>query len=309
MSRRKTFFGESLLMNNSTYLMYFYHLLDIAMSRYKWINLPKTCNSRYLELSLIMHNAAVFIKDDVAGIVTLSALPSGQKNIYGDPLTLEAYSIYSDVRLRGTNENSVFVWNNQLHTSDFCMLQMFAKRLYNLDRTIDVNVGAQKTPVLLTGPEGQQLTLRNIYKDYDGNAPVIYGEKGMEINSLRCLKTDAPYVADKLYELKVFYWNEALTYLGIPNTNVMKKERVITDEVQRAQAGAFASRNSSLYARQAAKDRFNHLWPGYDVDVVFNISDTDTFDLPDSDKSHREEVISWQSTPQRSEASANKRQA
>lgn len=280
MSRRKTFFGESLLMNNRTYLSYFYRLAEIAMSRYEWINLPETCDARYLEMALFTQNSAVFMCDEVVGVVNLSVLPGGNFNLYGDPVRIRGYSIYNSTQLVARRDECVLVWNNQMHTNDFSNLQDFAKRLYNLDRTIDVNVGAQKTPVLLTGTENQQLTLRNLYKDYDGNAPVIYGDKGLNADSLKALKTDAPFVSDKLYELKVYYWNEALTYLGVPNTNVMKKERVITDEVQRAQAGAFASRNSSLYTRKKACEEFNRLWPGYDIDVRFRDSDTYETDMP-----------------------------
>lgn len=291
MSKKKTFFGESLLMNNITFMNYFYRLAEIAMSRYEWINLPDTCDARYLEMALFTQNAGVFVQDDVVGIVSLSVLPDGSYNIYGDPIRIQAYSRYNSVQIYSNIDDCVLVWNNQMHTSDFVNLQMFAKRLYNIDRTIDVNVGAQKTPVLLSGPENQQLTLRNLYKDYDGNAPVIYGDKSLDLRSLKCLKTDAPYVSDKLYELKVFYWNEALTYLGIPNTNVMKKERVITDEVQRAQAGAFASRNSSLYTRKAACKKFNQLWPGYDIDVRFRDSDTYETKMPEEGEMLDEVIV------------------
>ena len=291
MGRKKTFFGESLLLNNSTYISYFYRLAEIAMSRYGWVNLPSTCDARYLEMALFTQNCGVFMKDEIAGIVTLSALPAGGFNIYGDPVRLRGYSRYNATQLEANREECVLVWNNQMHTNDFSALQDFAKRLYNLDRTIDVNVGAQKTPVLLTGSESQQLTLKNVYKDYDGNAPVIYGDKALDIGSLKCLKTDAPYVSDKLYELKVFYWNEALTYLGVPNTNVMKKERVITDEVRRAQAGAFASRNSSLYTRMKACEEFNRLWPGYDISVRFRDSDTYETQMPSQGEGIREEVL------------------
>lgn len=291
MSRKKTFFGESLLMNNSTFMGYFYRLAEIAMSRYEWINLPETCDARYLEMSLFTQNCAVFMQDDVVGIVTLSALPESSFNLYGDPLRIRGYSRYNDVQISAGIDDCVLVWNNQMHTSDFRNLQDFAKRLYNLDRTIDVNVGAQKTPVLLAGRDTQQLTLKNLYKEYDGNAPVIFGDSNLDINGLRCLKTDAPYVSDKLYELKVYYWNEALTYLGIPNTNVMKRERVITDEVRRAQAGAFASRNSSLYTRKRACEKFNQIWPGYNVDVRFRVSDTENEQKEESEELEKEVIV------------------
>ena len=139
-------------------------------------------------------------------------------------------------------------------------VEMFSKRLYNLDRAIDVNANAQKTPVLIQCDESQRLTMKNLYKQYEGNEPFIFGSKGLDANGLKVLQTGAPYVADKLYELKTQIWNEALTYLGISNINVVKKERMITDEVTRNQGGTVASRYSRLESRRQACKQINEMF-------------------------------------------------
>ena len=145
-----------------------------------------------------------------------------------------------------------------------CDMEMFARRLYNIERTIDVNVNAQKTPVLVQATESQRLTMKNLYKEYEGNEPFIFGSKALDVNGLKVLQTGAPYVADKLYELKVQYWNEALTYLGISNINTTKKERMITDEVTRNQGGVVASRYSRLESRRQACKQINNMF-GLDI--------------------------------------------
>ena len=145
---------------------------------------------------------------------------------------------------------------------------MFARRLYNLDRIIDVNANAQKTPVLVRASEKQRLTMLNLYKQYDGNEPFIFGDKNLDMNSLTVLKTDAPFIADKIYQLKTQIWNEALTYLGISNITINKKERLITDEVIRAQGGTVASRYSRLETRQEAAEKINEMF-GTDIKVEY----------------------------------------
>ena len=102
--------------------------------------------------------------------------------------------------------------------------------------------------------------MKNLYKQYEGNEPFIFGNKAMDVNGLTVLKTDAPYVADKLYELKTQLWNEALTYLGISNINIVKKERLITDEVTRNQGGTVASRYSRLESRRQACEKINEMF-------------------------------------------------
>ena len=113
------------------------------------------------------------------------------------------------------------------------MVYWIAYRLYETERTIDVNLKAQKTPVLIEGDKKTMLTLKNAYMQYDGNIPFIFGSKTFELGSkLNALKTDAPYLIDKLELHKHEIWNECLTYLGIDNANTDKKERLITDEVE-----------------------------------------------------------------------------
>jgi hypothetical protein len=147
-----------------------------------------------------------------------------------------------------------------LHKNSMLDVRMFARELYNLDRAISVNANAQKTPILIRCTENERLSLENLYMNYDGNKPVIYGDKQLNPNALTVLKTDAPYVADKLYTLKTQKWNEALTYLGISNVNITKRERLITDEVTRNQGGTIASRYSRLESRRQACAKINEMF-------------------------------------------------
>lgn len=148
------------------------------------------------------------------------------------------------------------------------MVKRYARRLYDLDQTIDVNARAQKTPVLLQGTESQRLTLLNLYKEFDGNAPVIFGDKNLDINGIKSISTQAPFVADKIYTLKTQIWNEALTYLGISNISFQKKERMLSDEVTRNMGGTIASRYSRLEARREAAENINRMF-GLNIEVEY----------------------------------------
>ena len=131
-----------------------------------------------------------------------------------------------------------------------------------------MNANAQKTPILIKGNEQQRLTLTNLYKEYDGNAPVIFADKSLDMNALQVLLTQAPYVADKIYQLKTQIWNEALTYLGISNVSFQKRERMVSDEVTRSQGGTVASRYSRLNARRQACEQINKMF-GLNIECDF----------------------------------------
>ena len=260
-------FITSAYMNNRTYQQYYNRLTELALSMFEWKNLPDTVDPRFLEMCLFGKGMAVFFKDEVIGYLGLTCTIGGQLDVYRIPIKRKAYAT-NGYQKDLDQTNSVIIFNNYLHTNSMLDVEMFAKRLYNLDRIIDVNVNAVKTPVLISCEEKQRLTMKNIYMKYEGNEPFIFGNTGLDPNSLKVFKTDAPYLADRLYELKTQYWNEALTYLGISNINTQKKERMITDEVTRNQGGTVASRYSRLEMRKLACKQINEMF-GLNIDVDY----------------------------------------
>lgn len=281
-------FWESAATNNGTYRQYYNRLVELAISMFEWKNLPETVDERFLELCLFTDGQAIFFYDEALGYLTLQNAINGGFNVYRIPMKRRAYAVNGYNRDL-TENDSVIIWNNYLHTNSQLDSVMFAKRLYNLDRAIDVNANAQKTPVLIQCDETERLTMMNLYKQYDGNVPFIFGDKSLNAKGLTVLKTDAPYVADRLYQLKTQVWNEALTYLGISNINIQKKERLITDEVTRNQGGTIAARYSRLNARRKACKEINKMfgldiWCDYREDYQMISPDNDTIDgEPNSD--------------------------
>lgn len=266
--RRKTNFEESLAMNDYTYIQYAYRLMELSISMFEWKNLPEGIDERFLEMVLFTDGQAVFFKDDELGnYLALQCLINGKLNVYRIPIRRRAFAV-NGYQKQLTDKDSVIIFNNMLHTNSWLDVKMFAKRLYNLDRIIDVNANAQKTPILIKGNETQRLTLTNLYKEYDGNAPVIFADKSLDMNALQVLSTQAPYVADKIYQLKTQIWNEALTYLGISNVSFQKRERMVSDEVTRSQGGTVASRYSRLNARRQACEQINKMF-GLNIECDF----------------------------------------
>lgn len=260
MARRKTNFWESAVMNNATYIQYYNRLIELSIAMFDWTGLPDTIDPRFLELTLFKYGQAVFFEDEVMGYLALTNAVHGGFDVYGYPVASRAYSPYNNYQKNLTLDDSVIIYNNYLRTPSSLDVEVFAKRLYNLDRVIDVNANAQKTPVLIKCAETQRLTMKNLYKEFDGNSPVIFGDNGLNDANFTVLSTEAPYVADRIYQLKTQIWNEALTYLGISNINVQKKERLITDEVSRNMGGVIASRYSRLNARQNACAKINKMF-------------------------------------------------
>lgn len=267
MTRRKRDreFWDSAYLNRMTYQQYLDRLTELSMSMFEWKNLPDTVDWRFIERNLLFNGCAIFFNDEAVGYLGLRAVINGPLNVYNIPINRRA--IAANGYNRSLNiKNSVIIYNNLIRTNSLNDIKMFARRLADLDRSIDVNAKAQKTPVLVLADEDTRLTMENLYMQYDGNQPFIFSDKKQfgEESPIKVLRTDAPFVADRLYTLKTQLWNEALTYLGISNLNVQKKERLISDEVMRNQGGTIASRYSRLEARRQACNEINKMF-GLDI--------------------------------------------
>lgn len=259
MARRGSEAKLSAARNNQAFIHYLNRLKELAVSMFEWKNVPDTVDIRYLELTLMQDGMAIFFNDKELGYLGLQVMIGGNLNVYRIPIIRRAYAIngYS----KDLNpDDSVIIFNNMLHTNSIMDLEMFALKLYECDRTIDVNIKAQKTPVALLCDENQRLVMKNLYLQYDGNMPFIFGSKNLDIKQIQAINTGAPFVADKVMETKNQIWNEALTYLGISNTSYQKKERLISDEVIRNMGGTIASRYSRLSERQKACDMINRMF-------------------------------------------------
>lgn len=288
MRRKAREFEESAYKNNKLYLYYFNRLKELAISMFEWKNLPSTVDPRFLELTLFNDGQCLFFKDEVMGYLTLQCTIGGQFNVYRVPTNRRAYAT-NGYQNNLDETNSVIIYNNMLRENTIEVVDMFAKRLYDLDSIIDVNANAQKTPVLITCDETQRLTLQNIYMQYTGNQPVIYGNKNLDVNGIKVLKTDAPYIGQMIYELKINVWNEALSYLGISTVNNVKRERLITDEVQRNLGGTYASRYSRMNMRKEACKNINEMF-GLNIDVDYRQDYSELVEKTDSPNNEESEV-------------------
>ena len=259
MPRKKTLTGESMIDNNLSYMQYVRRLTELSISMFNWTGLPDTIDARFLELALFNNGSAVFFKDDVIGYLCLNCMLGGNFNVYDIPTDITAYA-NNGYNMHLNLDDSVPIFNNMLRTNSIDDVSIFAKRLYNIDRTIDVNVNAQKTPVLIKCSDNQRLTMQNMYLKYEGNTPFIFANDKFDQKALSVLKTDAPFNAPEIFSLKEKIWNEALTYLGISNITYNKKERLISSEVSNNMGGVIASRYSRLQMRQEACKKINAMF-------------------------------------------------
>lgn len=262
-------FIDSAIVNDKTYFDYLERFKKLALSMFEWVNLPKSMNAMYLEKCLYYTGQAAFLKDKKYGFINTRATSNGYINIYGYPTSLNCWSYsYNENRKLYTGldesnkdkefEECILVQNNWERVPTANTLELFAYRLYEAEQTALTNIKAQKTPVLILTDEKQRLTMENLYSQYDGNRPVIFGDKyNLDADKIKTLNTEAPFIADKVMEYKKEIWNELLTFLGINNIITEKKERMISDETSSNNELINLNLQSYLAPRQEACKQFN----------------------------------------------------
>ena len=261
-------FLDSALMNSQTYFDYVERFKKICLSMFDWVNLPESMSARYLEECLYYKGQAALLKDELYGFINTQCASNGYLNIYGLPTSLNCYSYqYNSIRnlytgLEGTEDKDcVLVMNNWERIPTANTIELFCQRLSEADMVCTVNIKSQKTPVLILVDENQRLMMENLYAQYDGNRPFIFGDKNqLSADSIKSINTQAPFVADKIMEYKKQIWNEALQYLGINSLQTEKKERLITDEASSNNELINLNLQSMLIPRQEACKQFNKLF-------------------------------------------------
>ena len=254
--------GFSKQLNDRTLSDYFYRLMLISRSLFKWENLPNGLDEKWIERYLFCEGSCLFFKDPNLGFVVTHWGCDGTYNMYDEPTNVVPIAvnyIYEGEQLIN-NENAVIIRNNDDMLPTSPTIQMYAYKLTNVDRTIDTNIMAMKIPTIIKCSDKQKLSLKQTINQRNDNEPVIYGDKGLDTTEISSLKIDAPIVFDKLQIQKHSIWNECMTFLGINNANMDKRERLVDDEVQANNEQVQACEDVMLKARQKAVEQINEVF-------------------------------------------------
>ena len=261
----KDAFTDALLLNSRTYIDYLERMKKICLSMFEWKNLPSTCNARFLEMCLYYNGQAALLYDENYGYINTMAADGGYINIYGLPTELNCYSyrfnerrsLYTVDTGEEKSKECILVMNNFERVPTAATVTLFAKRLAEAQRTADVNIAANRFPLLITTDQRQLFSLKKMYEEYDGNTPAIFADKNVITpDALKALKTDAPFIANDIMEYKREIWNEFLTFMGLQNLSE-KKERLISNEVDSNNELINMNLQALLIPRKEACKQFN----------------------------------------------------
>lgn len=258
--------------NDMTFTDYYYRLSLLARTAFEWINLPEGMDEKWIERFLFTEGSCMFYKHPTYGYMVTKCAAAGNLNFYDEPTLLHSFGTNFDGGVWENGVDCVLIRNNDDMIPTAPTIQLYAMRLADITRTMDVNINAQKTPVVIVCSDKQRMSMKQVFAKWDGNEPVIYGDKNLDINSITTLNTEAPIVFDKLQLQKHTLMNEALTFIGINNANIDKKERLVAAEVQANNEEIGMSGSIMLKAREKACELINQMF-GLNIQVKFREAD------------------------------------
>lgn len=264
-------------LNDLTFSDYYYRLMLIARSVFKWNNLPNGIDEKWIEKYLYSEGKCMFFHDKEKGFMVAKCTDSGVLNPYDEPTMVTPTATNYTGKALENNEECVIIKNNDIMIPTSRTIQLYAYRLARISRAIDVNVNAMKTPIMILCNDKQRLSMKRLLKQTDDNELYIYGDKNIDIDNIKVLKTDAPIVFDKLQTQKHSTWNECMTFLGIDNANMDKKERLVDDEVQANNGQIEMCGKVMLKARERACEQINKLFH-LDISVEIRHKELETLD-------------------------------
>lgn len=250
--------------NRREVIVYRNWILAIMMQRYEWVNLPDTCDERYLEWILCTQGVATICNVEPLGWISTQAAVTGTPNIYDNPVK------WTSIGNNGHHapcdaSNGVLVWSNYLRFPEWNFIDLWSRRLAQIDSAMEANIVQQKVPWLITGPYERQQDMIQLVKQAAGGEPAVLGLKGIENVDINLLMTPVEFKGEALQNAKQRIWNEIYTFLGISNLE-RKGERMIEEEVLATNEPVLRRDLDGLSTRRHAAETLNKRF-GLNIEV------------------------------------------
>lgn len=258
-------FWQSAAANSIRYATFRNQIINMALSRFEWLNLPSTCDARYLEWQLLFQGCATIAESPRGTVLSLQSINQGI-NMYGNPTQWEALGD-NGTRFRCDWSRGAVVWDSWTRQTILPGIEMYAYELADLIAIKDLNRTHQKVPFILKGPVSKRNDMVNIYKQISGNEPAIIADKDIDIIQVEALETNVDYLAADIDEDIENTWRKVYGLLGINNAPY-KAERQVTGEVTEHSEPAEFNRLAPLECRRIAANHVNDVL-GTNIEVIW----------------------------------------
>ena len=218
----------------------------------KWLNKFKFDGLNYQQINYIMkkfwavgtiacskpvgipNNLGIDLGED--SIIFTPYAPTNVFNIYDYPTQVNLINTrgvkFINSKPLNIDEEVVIGFCQRNHKSIYSSIECKIKQLVDLEMTMRTNTKGQKMPWLfITTPENKE-AVNELIQGLDNDEPILFTTMEEVEKSQNALTSGAPYVLDKLEQLRQKLENDILSILGVNNVGVAeKKEHLVVDEI------------------------------------------------------------------------------
>lgn len=265
----KSFAQWRLNENMREYNFYFKKFKRLLMSMFEWDNLPDGISSRFIEDKLFYNGLLIFYKSPQLGFyVVAQATPIGL-NDYEEPTGYRAFGV-NKINEYVKPSDCVPIWNDMFVEGNVANVNFFAKSLSNIKKTFDVNLEQLKNPNIISCPEGQKETVKSVMSQKTDGVPYIFvNEDFNELNHVNVFDLKIHNHTKELQDVAMTIENEGMTFFGINNVNILKKERLITGEAEQNNEQITFNKKSMYRARKTAVKKINEK---FNLNITLNLA-------------------------------------
>lgn len=261
MAKRRT---EADWLNDITFRALYNQYRNMAINVFKWSGLPEGIEERFIENTLFDFGKILFFRDPQRSYMALRCGQGSQLDVYGEPIRWRAEGLNYNREYR--RDQCVLIENNKLRTPTHETLFYLVRKLYEAERATDVNLQTSKMPWVIVCDEKKVLTYKEVFRKIDNNEPAIFGASGLSLDAVQVLPTRGEFIGNDLLNYSRGVENKLLTFLGVNNCPIDKKERLVSGEVSSNDEQVEVNAEIMLEARKRACVKINDMF-GLNVSV------------------------------------------
>ena len=263
-----------------TYTFYVNKYYSLFMNRYVIDGVDYQANDYILKQFWANGTIAAFQIKETKGsdewpeglVVFVPYAPNGW-NIYDYPTSINLINTkgvsFIPAESQIVDEDAVIGYCQRNKKSVKMMVEYYVDKIVNLEIVIDINLTAHKMPFMIGCDPDDSRKMKELFDLIQSDYPALFADLA-EVDKFKALVSGAPYILDKLYDLKHALENELREYLGLDNLgNSEKKEHLITGEIQANNDVIASSEGCFFDSMSEFIDRVNETF-GTDFSVKIN---------------------------------------
>ena len=261
----------------------------LAMNIFSWEGLPDTIEPHIIEEMLFMHGMVGFVRTKEHGDLVLNVAPWTYNDINFKPTNAtligmgytlnklvywgkgtEKTRVLPDLEPLNKVDNScVIIKNNDLYTPTFNLLYPYLYGYFKAKMKLYVNLEQLSLNNIIVGDMDDQKNYNTLIKRVRKNNPFNFLNVKKMKGKPENLELNIDFKAQELETLCKSLYGEALGKLSISAMEFEKRERMVTDEVNKNDEQIDTRLDAFLRNRQHACDLINEL-TGLNVKVKIN---------------------------------------